>query len=141
MTSLNNIEELNSNIEQMKQLCNLANKSFKNYRIDITYKLADSLSKNMGIASELGNWITNNEGAVYFSCIKSHLNQAIVNYDSGEDEEILYMDNNVISTNLGKDKSNIQLNTERRTYVFFDGEDEDARPSPTTVTTSELDMH
>ena len=87
MTLITNTGDLDANILLMKQLCSSINKPLKNYHINITYKLANSLSKNMGTSSDLGRWLTNNDGSVFFSCINSKPNQAIVNYDSDEDEE------------------------------------------------------
>ena len=140
MTLITNTGDLDANILLMKQLCSSINKPLKNYHINITYKLADSLSKNMGTSSDLGRWLTNNGGSVFFSCINSKPNQAIVNYDSDEDEEILYMNNDIIRANIGKDISEIKLDTERRIYYSFDEEEEDA-VSPVNVNAVELNMH
>ena len=142
MTFLNNTADLDTNIGLMKQLCRLANKPFKNYHIDITFKLASSLSKNMGTASELGSWIKNNEGSVFLSCIKSKPNQAVVNYDSDEDEDILYMNNDIIRANLVKDISEIKLDTKQRIYYSFDDEEEadNGVISPVTVYADELNI-
>jgi hypothetical protein len=131
--------EIIDNLRLMKHLSSSVNKSFKNYRIDISYKLASSLSINRGSGIGTGKWITNNSISVYFSCIKGTPNHAIVNYDSEEDEEILYMNNDVINTNLGKDKSEVKLDTERRIYYFFDGEDETIVPR-VTVNAVELNI-
>jgi len=143
--------EIIENVRLMKQLCSSVNKSFKNYRIDISYKLASSLSINRGSGIGTGKWITNNSISVYFSCIKGTPNHAIVNYDSEEDEEILYMNTDVINTNLGKIRGERQrgihrrswwarkLDTERRIYYFFDGEDEAIVPR-VTVNAVELNI-
>ena len=166
MSLITNMGEIIENVRLMKQLCNSVNKSFKNYRIDISYKLASSLSRNGragGPSRPRSTWTTTRaqprargvRGAksisVYFSCIKGTPNHAIVNYDSEEDEEILYMNTDVINTNLGKIRGEWRrgiyrrswwarkLDTERRIYYFFDGEDEAIVPR-VTVNAVELNI-
>lgn len=165
MSLITNMGEIIENVRLMKQLCNSINKSFKNYRIDISYKLASSLSRNGraveqekshryygGAAPPMARGVRGAKSiSVYFSCIKGTPNHAIVNYDSEEDEEILYMNTDVINTNLGKIRGEWRrgiyrrswwarkLDTERRIYYFFDGEDEAIVPR-VTVNAVELNI-